>query len=76
MKSIALKLADFTAFNAFGVCTRLAEKMGISVSKVRTYFIYASLATLGSSVLVYLVLSFFMELRRLIRQGRSRIWDL
>ena len=76
MKSFAHKLADITAVSAFGVCSRLGEKMGISAGKVRTYFIYASFATFGSPLVIYLALSFFMELRQLIRQGRSRIWDL
>ena len=76
MKSLAYKLADITALNAFGVCSRLGEKMGISAGKVRAYFMYATFATFGSPVVVYLALSFFMELRRLLRQGRSRIWDL
>ncbi len=76
MNTLAQKLADLTTLNLFGVCSRLGEKMGISAGKVRAYFIYASFATLGSSVFIYLILSFFMELRCLMRQGRSRIWDL
>jgi phage shock protein PspC (stress-responsive transcriptional regulator) len=76
MKSIAHRLADSTAMNAFGVCSRIGEKMGISAGKVRAYFIYTSFATFGSPMVVYLALSFFLELRQLLRQGRSRIWDL
>lgn len=76
MEKIAEKITDLTALNAFGVCTYLANKLGIGVDKVRTYFIYASFATLGSSLLIYLALSFALEFRMLLRRGRSRIWDL
>lgn len=76
MNNISEKITDFTSLNAFGVCTYLGNKLGIGVDKVRAYFIYASFATLGSSVLIYLVLSFGLEFRKLLRRGRSRIWDI
>lgn len=74
MKRLTEKVTELTTLNAFGVCTYLGNKLGIGVGRVRTYFIYASFATLGSSLLVYLVLSFFLEFRKLTR--RPRIWDL
>lgn len=67
---------DFTAGGVFGVCTYWAGKRGVSTDKVRMYFIYASFATLGSSLLVYLLLSFVLEAGKILRLRRARIWDL
>lgn len=74
MNRFSDRLAELTRLNLFGLCTYLATKLGLGVDKVRKYFIYASFATLGSSLLVYLVLTFFMELRRLTR--KRSVWDL
>lgn len=74
MKKLGEKLADLTSMNAFGVCTYLGNKLGIGAGRVRKYFIYASFAALGSPVLVYLVLSFWLEVRRLTR--KRSVWDL
>lgn len=74
MKRISEKIADLISLNAFGVCTYLGHKLGIGVDRVRTYFIYASFATLGVSLLLYLVMSFALEFRRLTR--KRSVWDL
>ncbi len=50
----------------FGVCAALAEKMGIPVSRVRLYFIYASCATLGSPILIYLIGAFWMRAKKFL----------
>lgn len=59
---------------AFGVCTRLGEKLGVATSTVRLFFIYASFITFGSPVLIYLALAFIMNFRKYLRR-RSPIWD-
>lgn len=61
---------------AFGVCTYLGEKMGISSARIRLYFIYTSFITMGSPVIVYLVLAFWVNLRKYIYKGRKSVWDL
>ena len=43
---------------AFGVCTHLGEKFKISTSSIRLYFIYTSFLTMGSPVIIYLILAF------------------
>lgn len=60
----------------FGVCERIGERLQISSSRIRLYFIYASFLTLGSPLIVYLVLAFWMNLRHYIFEGRRSIWDL
>ncbi|MEP2667660.1 MAG: PspC domain-containing protein [Cyclobacteriaceae bacterium] len=59
---------------AFGVCTRLGEKLGIATSSIRLFFIYVSFLTMGSPIIIYLVLAFIMNMRRHLRR-RSTIWD-
>ena len=60
----------FVEQQAFGVCHRLGELMGISTSVVRLYFIYLSFLTLGSPIIVYLFLAFWLNVRRYVRRGR------
>jgi phage shock protein C len=68
------KIQFFFERNAFGVCTRLGELMGIATSNIRLFFIYASFLTLGSPVLIYLALAFIMNIRKYLRK-RNPIWD-
>ena len=59
--------------SAFGVCSYLGQKMGISSARVRLYFIYTSFATLGSPVILYLVTAFWLNIRQYIRRNRSAL---
>jgi phage shock protein PspC (stress-responsive transcriptional regulator) len=74
MNGIVKKILDFCELYAFGVCTRLGEKLGIATSSIRLSFIYASFLTFGSPVLIYLALAFVMNIRKHMRK-RSPIWD-
>ena len=74
MSEAVKKLQYFFEENAFGVCTRLGEKLGVATSSIRLFFIYASFLTIGSPVIVYLGLAFIMNMRRHMRR-RSTIWD-
>ncbi|MDN4164412.1 PspC family transcriptional regulator [Cytophagales bacterium LB-30] len=69
------RIQSFFESQAFGVCTRLGEKLSIPTSNIRLFFIYSSFLTFGSPVLVYLMLKFIMDLRKLMRRGRSSVWD-
>lgn len=59
--------------SAFGVCTYLADKMGVPVSRVRTYFVYLSCLTLGSPLLFYFFTAFWLNVREYIKEGRRRL---
>ena len=52
--------------NVFGVCTYLGEKLGISSITIRKYFIYISFLTMGSPVLFYFIVAFWMNIRNYI----------
>jgi len=68
------RIQFFFERNAFGVCTRLGEMLGIATSNIRLFFIYASFLTFGSPVLIYLILAFIMNIRKHLRK-RNPIWD-
>lgn len=53
-------------WNVFGVCTWIGEKFGISTSTIRKYFIYVSFLTMGSPLLIYFFIAFWMNLRQSI----------
>lgn len=55
--------------SVFGVCSALGLKMGIAVSRVRLYFLYLSFVTLGSPIIFYLILAFWLNFRRYLRRG-------
>jgi len=60
------KLRAFLEMHAFGVCTAIGEKLGIASSRIRMWFIYISFLTMGSPVLVYMILAFWLNIKRYI----------
>ena len=71
------KFRYFVEQQAFGVCTKLGEKMNISASSIRLYFIYTSFLTFGSPVIIYLILAFWMEMKKhLRRNAHPTVWEL
>ena len=65
---------DLLERSAFGVCSYLGEKMNISSSRVRLYFIYTSFVALGSPIVFYLVLAFWVNIRRYIKRHRDALF--
>ncbi|UII23824.1 PspC domain-containing protein [Fulvivirga ligni] len=68
------KMQLFFEKYAFGVCSKLGEKLGIASSSIRLYFIYASFLTFGSPLIIYLVLAFVLNMRKHLRRKRNSIW--
>lgn len=60
------KLRNFLELHAFGVCTYLGDKLGIASSKIRTWFIYISFLTIGSPVIIYMIIAFWMKIKAYI----------
>jgi len=50
--------------NTFGVCAFIGEKAGLAVGSIRLFFIYASFLTLGSPLIIYLILAFIVDSRK------------
>jgi len=61
--------------SVFGVCSYLAEKMGVRSARVRLYFIYLTFVTLGSPIILYLVTAFWLNVKKYIRSGRNLLLD-
>ena len=64
---------------AFGVCQKLGEKLGINPTKIRLYFVYLSFFTAGSPVILYFFMAFLLETRAVLFRPKSRkktLWDL
>lgn len=57
-------IKDFIEWKAFGVCSEIGDRMGVATSRIRLWFIYISFLTLGSPLIVYMVLAFWMNLRQ------------
>lgn len=76
MKSIVDFFKTRVERSMFGVCDRLGQKMNIPSRRIRLFFIYASFLTVGSPVIIYLALAFLLDLKELMKQKRSSIWDL
>lgn len=69
MKAV-YKLKSFIEWHVFGVCTAIGERMGIATSRIRLWFIYISFLTLGSPFIIYMILAFWMNIKRYITLRR------
>ena len=67
--SVIDTIRDIIERYSFGVCSYLGDKMGIASSRVRLYFMYLSFVTLGSPLVIYLILAFWLDIRRYLRKG-------
>ncbi len=64
------RLRYFLEMHAFGVCTAMGARLGIASAKIRMWFIYISFLTLGSPVIIYMVLAFWIRIKKYILLGR------
>ena len=62
------KIKDLVEMQWFGVCSWWADKLGISLSKIRLFFIYISFLTAGSPIIVYLMMGFILDIRKIFRK--------
>ncbi len=71
-----LQLKFIVEQNAYGVCERLGEKLQIPAKDIHLFFVYTSCLTIGSPVVIYMILAFWMKMRHIIRTQRTAVWDL
>jgi phage shock protein PspC (stress-responsive transcriptional regulator) len=64
------RFKSYIEWQVFGVCTRIGEFMGISTLTIRKYFIYISFITMGSPVIIYVFLAFWMNIKNYIMKAR------
>ena len=70
MQRRLLDIKDFIEWKAFGVCTAIGDRIGVATSKIRLWFIYLSFVTMGSPIVIYMILAFWMNLKRYIWMSR------
>ncbi len=58
------RIRRFLEWQVFGVCSAIGERVGISHAVIRRYFIYISFLTMGSPLIVYFFMAFWMNLRQ------------
>lgn len=66
------QILAFFERKAYGVCSSLADVMGLRAQHVRLSFIYLSFLTFGSPIFVYLVLVFWKQQKYALRTSRRR----
>ena len=68
------KLKNFIEWQAFGVCTAIGEKLGIATSRIRMWFIYISFLTMGSPIIIYMVIAFWLNMKKYMKAARRNPW--
>jgi phage shock protein PspC (stress-responsive transcriptional regulator) len=72
------RILDYFEKQAFGVCDWWGDKLGLKTHYIRLFFIYLSFLTVGSSIVIYLVMAFILEHKNYIymRRKRKSVWDI
>jgi phage shock protein PspC (stress-responsive transcriptional regulator) len=70
MESKLLEIRNFIEWKAFGVCTAIGERLGVATSRIRLWFIYISFLTMGSPLIIYMILAFWMNMKRYVLMRR------
>jgi phage shock protein PspC (stress-responsive transcriptional regulator) len=60
----------------FGVCTYLGELLKMPKKNIRLFFVYLSFVTVGSPIIIYLILAFWFKMNDYIHSERQAVWDL
>ncbi len=76
MNNLTEKIKTYFERQAFGVCEWWGEKLKIRSANIRLFFIYTSFLTIGSPLIIYLVMAFLLNLRNMVKSKRGSIWDL
>jgi phage shock protein PspC (stress-responsive transcriptional regulator) len=64
------RIKDFVEWKAFGVCAAIGDKLGVASSRIRIFFIYATFLTMGSPLIVYMILAFWVNMKAYIQNAR------
>jgi len=75
LQSIVEYFRNLVEKSAFGVCQALGDGLGIQASKIRLYFIYTSFITMGSPVVIYLIIAFWMNVKKYFQGPGRLLWD-
>lgn len=76
MNSEIERFRSFFEKFGFEVCERLGYYLGIQAARIRLFFIYAAFLTMGSPVIIYMILLFIKEIRFYVRKRKTSVFDL
>jgi len=68
------RFKNFVEWQAFGVCSAIGTKLGIATSRIRMWFIYISFLTMGSPLIIYMVLAFWMNMKKYMKAAKRNPW--
>ncbi|MFI5187091.1 MAG: PspC domain-containing protein [Chitinophagales bacterium] len=68
------RLKNFIEWQAFGVCSAIGEKLGIATSRIRMWFIYISFVTVGSPIIIYMIIAFWMDIKKYTKAAKRNPW--
>jgi len=69
-------LVVFLEQRSFGVCSYLGERFGVSISKIRLFFIYTSFLAVGFPVIIYMLAGIFLDERHYIKRARNNLFEV
>ncbi|MDE3143269.1 MAG: PspC domain-containing protein [Bacteroidota bacterium] len=71
------KIREIVEMQAFGVCSAIGDRLGVASSRIRMWFIYISFLTMGSPVIIYMILAFARNIKNYILAAkRNPLRDL
>ncbi|MGY4384145.1 phage shock protein C [Pedobacter sp. UYP24] len=70
------RIVTYFEKQSFGVCTYLAERFNMSISKIRLFFIYSSFLAVGFPIIFYVLAAIVLDVRNYAKKIRMRIWDV
>jgi len=65
----------FVEARIFGVCSFIGEKLGIAPGIIRIYFIYTTFIAMSSPIIIYLVLAFWINLKKYVVRKKNLVWE-
>jgi phage shock protein PspC (stress-responsive transcriptional regulator) len=61
---------NIVEWKLFGICAQLGERLNISISRIRMWFIYISFLTFGSPIIIYFIIAFWVNIKKYILSAR------
>ena len=70
------QIKDHFETKTFGVCEWWGTKFNVNTNSIRVYFIYLSFLTLGSPLVIYLIMAFVLKNKNWFKPKRATVWEL
>jgi len=63
-------IKNFIEWKMFGVCEAIGSRLSMPTSRIRLWFIYISFLTLGSPIILYMIMAFWLKMKSYIGLGK------